>query len=69
MPVKRFRSVEEMNQLAWRSAGDPALVRAIASVWAFGNRLRQRAFSPGVRKFRSIVEMKASPPRGDRGEE
>lgn len=59
MPVKKFRSVEEMNTPVWRSAGDPALVRAIASVWAFGRRTRPRSFPPGVRKFRSITDMKA----------
>jgi hypothetical protein len=62
MPVRKFRSAEEMNTLVWRPAGDPALVRAIASVWGFGRRLRQRTFPPGVRKFRSIADMKASPP-------
>jgi hypothetical protein len=60
MPVRKFRSVEEMNTPVWRRAGDPALFRAIASVWAFGRRTRPRAFSPGVRKFRSIEDMKAS---------
>jgi hypothetical protein len=62
MPVRKFRSVEEMNKLVWRPAGDPALVRAIASVWSFGRRLRRRTFRPGVRKFRSIADMKASSP-------
>ena len=60
MPVRKFRSVEEMNRLVWRPAGDPPLARAIASVWAFGRRLRRRTFPPGVRRFRSIADMKAS---------
>ncbi len=59
MPVRKFRSVEEMNTLIWRPSGDPSLVRAIRSVWAFGRRARPRAFPPGVRKFRSVAEMKA----------
>jgi hypothetical protein len=62
MPVRKFRNVEEMSKLVWRSAGDPALARSIASVWSFGRRLRQRTFPPGVRKFRSIADMKASSP-------
>jgi hypothetical protein len=57
MPVRRFRSVDAMNRLVWRRAGDPELFRAMATVWAFGRRLRGRAFQPGVRKFRSIEEM------------
>lgn len=59
MPVRKFRSVEEMNTLLWRPTGDPALVSAIRSIWAFGRRARRRAFPPGVQKFRSITEMKA----------
>jgi hypothetical protein len=58
MPVKKFRSVEELNQPLWRLAGDPALFRAIAAVWNFGQRTRSRPVPPGVRKFRSISEMK-----------
>lgn len=59
MPVRKFRSVEEMNRPVWRPAGDPALARAIASVWAFGRRVGPRAFPRGVRKFRSVEDMKA----------
>ena len=58
MPVKKFRSVEELNQPIWRRAGDPALFKAIAAVWAFGRSTRRKLFNPGVRKFRSIAEMK-----------
>jgi hypothetical protein len=60
MPVRKFHSVEEMNKLVWRPAGDPVLIRAIASVWAFGRRLQRRRFPPGVRRFASIADMKAS---------
>ena len=58
MPVKKFRTVEELNQPIWRRAGDPALFRAIAAVWNFGRLTRSRPIPPGVRKFRSISEMK-----------
>ena len=61
MPVRRCRSVEEMTGLVGRPAGEPALARATASVWAFGRRLHRRIFSPGVRKFRSTEDMKAFP--------
>ena len=59
MPVKKFRSVEELNQPIWRQAGDPALFRTIAAVWAFARSTRPKHFPPGVRKFRSIAEMKS----------
>lgn len=60
MPVRKFRNVEEMSQRVWRQAGDPTLARAMASIWAFGRRLPRPVFRPGVRKFRSVVEMKAA---------
>lgn len=60
MPVRKFRSVEELNRPIWRRPGDPALFRAVAAVWDFGRSTRRQGFSPGVRKFRSIEEMKAS---------
>ena len=58
MPVKKFRNVGELNQLVWRRAGDPALFRAMAAVWAFGRSTRRRTLPPGVRMFRSIAGMK-----------
>jgi hypothetical protein len=60
MPVRKFRSIEEMKTPVWRRPDDPALARAIESIWAFGRRLRPRTFPPGVRKFRSIAEMKSA---------
>jgi hypothetical protein len=57
MPVRKFRTVDDMSKLTWRRAGDPELFRAMATVWAFGRRLRGRVFRPGVRKFRSVDEM------------
>jgi hypothetical protein len=60
MPVKKFRNVEDLNRPVWRRAGDPELFRAIAGVWAFGRASRRRVVSSGVRKFRSVEEMKNS---------
>jgi hypothetical protein len=60
MPIRKFRSVEELNQPIWRRRGDPTLFRAIASVWAFARSTRPRDFPRGVRKFRSIAEMKGT---------
>ena len=57
MPVRKFRSVEEMNQPIWRQAGDPQLYRAMAGVWEVGRRTNPRRFRPGVHKYRSIDDM------------
>lgn len=59
MPVRKFRSVEAMNQPVWREPGDPALYRTIAAVWNMGLRLRQHRFRPGVTRFHSIDELEA----------
>jgi hypothetical protein len=50
MPVRRFRSADEMNQPHWREPGDPALFRAIEAVWSFGRRTGAHRFPPGVYK-------------------
>jgi hypothetical protein len=57
MPVKKFRTAEELNQPIWRRTGDPQLFRAMASIWAFARRTNPLKFPPGVRKYRSIAEM------------
>ena len=57
MPVRKFRSVEEMHQLIWRQPGDPMLYRAIAGVWELARHTNPRRFPPGVWKYRSIEEM------------
>lgn len=56
MPVRKFRSVEEMEGNTWREAGDPALFRAIRATWDFARRSTQPRFPPGVYKHRSIEE-------------
>jgi hypothetical protein len=63
MPVRKFRSVEEMNQPVWRNPGDPELYRAIAGLWEVGRRVQGRRFEPGVRRFRSIDELEAEADR------
>jgi len=57
MPVRKFRSVEELNQPTWRTPGDPELYRAIAGLWASAARIRPRVLQHGVRRFRSIEEL------------
>ncbi len=59
MPVRKFRTVEEMNGDSWYEPGDPALYRAIRRVWALGHRTLRPWFPPGVHKHRTLVEMNA----------
>jgi hypothetical protein len=63
MPVRKFRSVEEMARDKWREPGQPALFRAIAAVWAFGRLSRPRRFPPGVYRHRSIADLNAQTER------
>ena len=60
MPIRKFRSVEEMNRPVWREPGSPELYRAIARVWDFGQRTSKIRFPPGVHRHRSIEEMNAA---------
>ena len=59
MPVRTFRSVEEMERPHWRAPGDPGLYRTIARVWAFGQRTAGYRFPPGVYRHRSVQELNA----------
>lgn len=59
MPVRKFRSVEALNQPYWRTPGDPALYLAIAGLWDVGSRTQRRRFPPGVHRHRSIQDMDA----------
>ena len=63
MPVRKFRSADEMNRPQWREPGDPDLYRAIARVWAFGRRTNRRHFPPGVHRHRSLDELNAQTER------
>ena len=57
MPVRKFRSVEEMSQPIWRRPGDPVLYRTMAALWDIGARTSRRRYPPGVHKHRSVEEM------------
>lgn len=59
MPVRRFRSVAEMEAFSWRERGDPGLFKAIARAWDFGARTNPLRYPPGVHKHRSIEELNA----------
>ena len=57
MPVRRFRSVEQMENAVWLAVDDPRLPRTIAQVWATASRMAPRRFPPGVYKHASIEDL------------
>ncbi len=60
MPVRKFRSIEEMDAATPRRPGDATLLDAIREAWSTAERLAQLEPRPGVRKFRSIEEANAA---------
>jgi hypothetical protein len=57
MPVRKFRTIEEMKAPIWRRPGDPALFQVMAGLWQIGARTSRRRYPPGVHKHASIEEM------------
>jgi hypothetical protein len=57
VPVRKFRSIEEMSEPVWRTPGDPELYRAMSALSELARRTRPRRFPVGVHKHRSIEEM------------
>jgi hypothetical protein len=59
MPIRKFRSLQAMEDSLWREPGDPALWNSIRQVWEFAERTCPRRFPPGVHKHRSIEQAQA----------
>jgi len=59
MPVRKFRSVEEMEATTWLEPGDQRLARAIQLCWELAARLAPVRFPSGVYKHRSIEALNA----------
>lgn len=56
MPIRKFRSVEEMSQPNWREPGDPRLYRVMRALWDFATRTSRLRFRPGVYKYRCVAD-------------
>lgn len=56
MPLRKYRSVEEMPAPAWCDPLDPANLRRAGDVSALAARLHPRRFPAGLHKYRSIEE-------------
>lgn len=63
MPVRKYRSVEEMAESRGYAADDPALLEAIRALWEASRRLAPRSFPAGVYQHRSIEELNAQTER------
>lgn len=59
MPVRRFRSADEMEELAWLPQGSPELWRAIRSAWGRARAMAPWRVAPGVHRYRNMTEANA----------
>ena len=60
MPVRKYRSIEEMEDVLWTEPGSPEHGRAIQAVIELVNFFAsKKQLPPGVFKFRSIEEASA----------
>lgn len=59
MPVRKFRSIEEMKEARSYDRNDPLLPRIIEDVWTFGQRTARLRFPPGVYRHRDLASLNA----------
>ncbi len=62
MPIKKFRSIEEMDEARrelWCDKPDAAYFERVGKLWEASSRLNPRKFPRGVFKFRTIEEAQA----------
>lgn len=56
MPLRKYRSVEEMPSPTWSEPLDPDNLRRAGDVSALAARLHPRRFPAGLHKYHSIEE-------------
>ena len=62
MPVKKFRSIEEMDasrRELWCDEPDAAYFQRVADLWELSSHINPRKWPKGVAKFRSLEEAQA----------
>ena len=62
MPLRKFRSVEEMDELRrelWCDEPDAEYFGRVGELWELSSRLNPRQFPSGVFKYRSLEEAQA----------
>jgi hypothetical protein len=60
MPLRKYRSVEEMRSPTWSEPLDPDNLRRAGDLSAFAARLHPRRFQAGLHKYRSVEEASAA---------
>ena len=55
MPVRKYRSVEQMPRAAVREPRDPSNLRIACELSMTALRLAPRRFPPGVHRYRSVA--------------
>lgn len=58
MPVKKFRSIQEMKADRWLKPGDPSLPVVLQQLWERGTAGTRAPLPPGVYRHRSIESAK-----------
>lgn len=56
MPVRKFRSVEEMPPVPWCESLDDRCLRRIANLWSRSSTFSSMVYPRGVFKFRNLEE-------------
>jgi hypothetical protein len=56
MPVRKFRSVEDMPDWTWLEPGDPRLLDTLRGLHRFAEATVALRFPPGVYKHRSVED-------------
>lgn len=62
MPIRKFRSIEEMDQARhelWCDRPDAAYFERVGKLWELSSRVNPRTLPRGVFKFRSLQEAQA----------
>jgi len=66
VPVRKYRSGEEIPDATFAEPGSPELWRAIQTVWAWADLFSPPRFPAGVHKHRSVAEWNAMSDRWER---
>ncbi len=56
MPIRKFRSIEDMPDWTWYPPGDPRLEAALRALESFARATVDPRFPPGVYKHRSVED-------------
>ncbi|MBA3638436.1 MAG: hypothetical protein M3541_04590 [Acidobacteriota bacterium] len=59
MPIRRYRSVADMPDAAWRRPLDPRNLELACDLSTAAMRLAPRRFPPGVHRYRTIDAARA----------